>query len=641
MRNVLVSRFLVCFNVVLSVLGDSTGFSLESLDHNLTALIRTSRQARKCDGFQCTVTGECLEAEKRCDGKVDCKDGSDEFNDCKDILQCPGYLFVCDYGACIDMVKKCNGKKDCRDNSDEANCILSSGVEKVSSNCKSDQFECKSGQCISQDEKCNGKADCEDRSDETKETCLNMQCPGWTFKCDYGACVDGFAKCNNVKDCVDNSDEEDCGPKLLPTPPPLPKPTTGPAVQPTVGCLLPEHPNFGQWKIVGNAVGFPSQKVASNTILEFGCNEGYKLSTESKYVVCVSQAWGIAEMPTCLKKCKPLYSTASTTLECKNTRQIPIKCDEATEGASASFRCAPYHEPSDRSFAKRYCFGGSWSLPDPVCQPVCGEKKVTAEPLIVNGQNVSRGDYPWVTAIYHKDTDGAYKNVCGGSMLTQKIILTAAHCVANDKGELIVPQDNIVVAVGKYFNKYKDARDTEAQYSNLRKIIYPATYRGDNQRFASDIAILVTKEELKLSKVVQPVCYINLPDIFIQPTAIGVITGWGYTIASGEPSDELKEIDVPFKQDSECWKELPSDWADKYYTQDKMCAGHYNKSIAVCKGDSGGGLVFKYEKRYYVHGIVSIGHGIQDNCNIQVSSLYTKVSSHYDWLEKEIAQNRV
>ncbi|XP_018580229.1 modular serine protease [Anoplophora glabripennis] len=637
MRNVLLSRFLLNFYVILSVsgfFGITVGFS--AVRNESIQLIRTPRQAGKCEGFKCTTTGECLPDDKRCDGKVDCKDGSDEFNDCKEDVQCPGYVFTCDYGACVDADKKCDGKKDCRDNSDEANCVLSNNVEKVSSNCKSDQFECKSGQCISQDAKCNGKPDCEDRSDETKETCLNMQCPGFTFKCDYGACVDGFAKCNNVKDCVDNSDEENCDETpVVPTPIPttIPDiPSTG-----TGGCVLPEHPDFGQWSLLAsNIVKNPSETVASSTALQFGCNDGYKLSSESSYIICVGNQWN-APPPTCLKKCRALYTTKFTTIRCFDTRRIEIKCDEATDGTSATFQCAPYYEPSDRNPVKRFCYGGTWNYPEPVCQPVCGEKKVSAQPLIVNGQTVEKGDYPWVTAVFQK-VGGSYINSCGGSMLTQKIILTAAHCVTNQKAQKL-PNEEILVGVGKYYNKYKDPRDTQAQYSKVDKIEIPDKYRGDSQRYALDIAILVTKEVLLLSKVVQPVCYQNLRNLHLDPTLHGVITGWGYTIASGEPSDELKEIDVPYKPDSECYKELPPDWSDKYFTDDKMCAGHYNKSIAVCRGDSGGGLVFQHDKRYFVHGVVSIGRSTMDACDVQVSSLYTKVSSHYEWMEQKIAEN--
>lgn len=93
---------------------------------------------------------------------------------------------------------------------------------------RSDQFECKSGQCIPSDSKCDGTFDCEDRSDEIKETCLNIQCPGYTFKCDYGACVNGYDRCDGVKQCVDNSDEDNCETTTTkPTVPP-PKPTEPP-----------------------------------------------------------------------------------------------------------------------------------------------------------------------------------------------------------------------------------------------------------------------------------------------------------------------------------------------------------------------------------------------------------------------------
>lgn len=54
---------------------------------------------------------------------------------------------------------------------------------------------------------------------------------------------------------------------------------------------------------------------------------------------------------------------------------------------------------------------------------MCGEKTVSAVPLIVNGKNVVRGNYPWVAAIYRL-IDGEWTNACGGSMLTQRVILT-------------------------------------------------------------------------------------------------------------------------------------------------------------------------------------------------------------------------
>lgn len=57
------------------------------------------------------------------------------------------------------------------------------------------------------------------------------------------------------------------------------------------------------------------------------------------------------------------------------------------------------------------------------------------------------------------------------------------------------------------------------------------------------------------------------------------VTGWGFTAAGGKESDELKEVDVPFKDEAQCSKELPAEWYDKYAAAyDKFCAGHYNES---------------------------------------------------------------
>lgn len=57
------------------------------------------------------------------------------------------------------------------------------------------------------------------------------------------------------------------------------------------------------------------------------------------------------------------------------------------------------------------------------------------------------------------------------------------------------------------------------------------------------------------------------------------MTGWGFTTAGGEASDALKEIDVPYKDEAACSKELPAEWYDKYAAAyDKFCAGHYNES---------------------------------------------------------------
>ena len=74
--------------------------------------------------FQCK-SGECISNERLCDGKDDCRDGSDETVEVCSFLKCPEYSFRCGYGACVAGVAACNGYRDCKDGSDEINSICS------------------------------------------------------------------------------------------------------------------------------------------------------------------------------------------------------------------------------------------------------------------------------------------------------------------------------------------------------------------------------------------------------------------------------------------------------------------------------------------------------------------------------------
>ncbi|XP_063427413.1 suppressor of tumorigenicity 14 protein homolog [Mytilus trossulus] len=174
----------------------------------LTVVFRCVRGCNK-NKFQCVVDLKCIPKSKRCNGKKDCKDGSDEDN-CSTV-QCKSNEFKCKNGEkCIPLAKKCDGYKDCSDNSDElANCPLA---------CKSNQFKCKDGEkCIPLAKKCDGYKDCSDNSDELAN--CPLKCKTNEFKCNDGKkCIPNNRKCNGNKDCSDGSDEagticarESCG----------------------------------------------------------------------------------------------------------------------------------------------------------------------------------------------------------------------------------------------------------------------------------------------------------------------------------------------------------------------------------------------------------------------------------------------
>jgi secreted trypsin-like serine protease len=425
---------------------------------------------------------------------------------------------------------------------------------------------------------------------------------------------------------------EETGSTADPTKPTEPTKSTE---RPQDGCILPEHPNSGRWSVLGNSAPefSPGKFVAKHTILVVQCNEKHKLDG-LEYLVCRSGSWS-AKVGKCLKTCSSLQNTLTTKVVCLFNTKETDHCTDPVDGTLAKFTCAPFYEEKGINLAPLLCVDGTWSRPPPKCVPVCGQKSIPSTALIVKGDTTNKGEFPWQVAIYQRRGLEPNQLICGGTLISERIILTAAHCVTDYEGK-VLSKSNYTLAVGKYYRSYSDPRDTpQAQFSEVDDIFVPVQYKGMVQNYFEDIAIMVSKRIFQFSQTVQPVCVdwtkTYLDDFLKSDTkGLGHISGWGFTEENQKPSDELRSIRLPLISRQNCLSQLGEDF-EIYLTFDKLCAGYQN-GTSVCKGDAGGGLVFKHaNNRFYIFGILSLAPSSDmGGCDTHQYALYTDVKYYVD-----------